>query len=140
VLGRLLLAILLTLGIAGCASVSSGAGDRPRVVASTTQLGDFARVVGGSAVDVHQILRPNTDPHEYEPRPSDVNATAGAKLVLASGSGLDAWMRKVLDEAGGKPRVLTIAPRGIRYRLDRDPTGGTTRATPRARSARSAAR
>ena len=27
--------------------------------------------------DVHQILQPNTDPHEYEPRPADVQAVAG---------------------------------------------------------------
>jgi zinc/manganese transport system substrate-binding protein len=120
-LRRLPLLAVLALGIAGCASASSGAGDRPRVVASTTQLGDFARVVGGSAVDVHQILRPNTDPHEYEPRPSDVNATAGAKVVILSGNRLDAWMGKVLDEAGGKPRVVTIAPASTPYRLDSDP-------------------
>jgi zinc/manganese transport system substrate-binding protein len=120
-LRRLPLVALLIFGAAGCASVSSGAGDRPRVVVSTTQLGDFARVIGGSAIDVHQILKPNTDPHEYEPRPSDVNATAGAKLVVLSGDGLDAWMHKVLEEAGGKPRVLTIAPAGTPYRLDGDP-------------------
>ena len=47
------------------------------VVATTTQLGDLARDVGGDAVDVHQILQPNTDPHEYEPRRRR-DATAGA--------------------------------------------------------------
>ena len=60
------------------------------VVATTTQLGDWSRAVGGDAVDVHQILQPNTDPHDYEPRPDDVEAAAGAKLVFASGDGLDA--------------------------------------------------
>ena len=49
----------------------------PDVVATTTQIGDWARAVGGDAVDVHQILQPNTDPHEYEPRPADVEAVAG---------------------------------------------------------------
>ena len=45
------------------------AGESAAVVATTTQIGDWARAVGGDAVSVHQILQPNTDPHEYEPRP-----------------------------------------------------------------------
>ena len=59
------------------------------VVATTTQIGDWVRVVGGDAVDVHQILQPNTDPHEYEPRPADVEATSGAKVVFENGDDLD---------------------------------------------------
>jgi zinc/manganese transport system substrate-binding protein/manganese/iron transport system substrate-binding protein len=33
------------------------------VVATTTQVADFVRNVGGRRVDVHQILHPNADPH-----------------------------------------------------------------------------
>ena len=80
---------------------------------------------------MHQILRPNTDPHEYEPRPDDVRATSGAKVVFENGLGLDGWMGKVVSSAGGD-----AARR--RPRLERRPTsspatrtGGTTRGTPR---------
>jgi zinc/manganese transport system substrate-binding protein len=98
--------------ISGCAgSMSSSNNDgRLQVVATTTQLGDFVRAVGGTAVDVHQILQPNSDPHDYEPRPSDVTATSTAKLVFLSGNRLDQWMTKVIGEAGGKPTVVTLAP------------------------------
>jgi ABC-type Zn uptake system ZnuABC Zn-binding protein ZnuA len=65
-------------------------------------------VVGGDAVDVHQILQPNTDPHEYEPRPDDVIATSGAAVVFESGDGLDEWMDKVVSQAGGDPRVVVL--------------------------------
>ena len=41
----------------------------PEVVATTTQIGDWTRAVAGDAARVHQILQPNTDPHDYEPRP-----------------------------------------------------------------------
>jgi ABC-type Zn uptake system ZnuABC Zn-binding protein ZnuA len=57
---------------------------------------------------VHQILRPGSDPHDYEPRPSDVQATANAKVVLLSGGNLDAWMGKVLDDAGGSPTRVVV--------------------------------
>src|SRR3954462_3398914 len=80
--------------LGGC----GGGSDKPVVVATTTQLGDFARVVGGEDVAVHQILKPNTDPHEYEPRPDDVKATANAKVVFANGDGLDGWVDKVVEQ------------------------------------------
>ena len=78
------------------------------MVATTTQLGDFARQVGGSSVAVHQILRPNTDPHEYEPRPADIVAAAKARVVFENGDKLDGWIRKVVDEAGGHPKVVDL--------------------------------
>src|SRR5207244_292506 len=75
-------AILLVL--VGCGSGGSSSRGLP-VVATTTQIGDWARQVGGPSVSVHQILRPNTDPHEYEPRPSDVVAASAARVVLENG-------------------------------------------------------
>jgi zinc/manganese transport system substrate-binding protein len=106
------LAVAVAAGLSGCGadSAASGSGSSLDVVATTTQLGDIVRAVGGSAVDVHQILQPNSDPHDYDPRPDDVKSTAGAKLVLESGNNLDKWMAEVVDEAGGSPNVVTIAP------------------------------
>jgi ABC-type Zn uptake system ZnuABC Zn-binding protein ZnuA/ABC-type Mn2+/Zn2+ transport system permease subunit len=95
--------------LAGCTDVGSSSGDRLAVVATTTQVADFARNVGGDQVDVYQILQPNTDPHEYEPRPSDVTATADAKLVLESGDELDAWMGKVVSESGADATVVDLS-------------------------------
>ena len=98
---------LATLALAGC-GVSSGGSHGLDVVATTTQIGDWARIVGGSDVSVHQLLQPNTDPHEYEPRPADVEATAQADLVLESGDRLDSWMEKVVSRSGGHPSVVDL--------------------------------
>jgi ABC-type Zn uptake system ZnuABC Zn-binding protein ZnuA/ABC-type Mn2+/Zn2+ transport system permease subunit len=108
-LGPQLLALLAVLVLAGCGAGSGGSG--LRVVATTTQIADWTRAVGGADVTVHQILRPNTDPHEYEPRPRDVEATAGAKVVFENGDELDHWMAKVVEQAGGKPRVVVLGER-----------------------------
>jgi zinc/manganese transport system substrate-binding protein len=99
---------IAALALAGCGNTASGDGDKAVVVATTTQIGDFARAVGGDAVAVHQILRPNSGPHEYEPRPDDVATTAGAKVVLANGDGLDGWIAKVVQQSGGSPEVVTL--------------------------------
>jgi zinc/manganese transport system substrate-binding protein len=97
--------------LAGCGTTGSSSSHAPQVVATTTQIGDWVRAVGGSDVTVHQILQPNTDPHEYEPRPADVEAAASARLVFENGDRLDAWMGKVLSQSGGHPGVVVLGDR-----------------------------
>ncbi len=78
------------------------------VVATTTQVGDFARHVAGRRAQVEQILRPNSDPHAYEPRPSDAAALTRARLVVRSGGDVDGWLRGLLDSAGRGAAVLNL--------------------------------
>jgi zinc/manganese transport system substrate-binding protein len=110
--------------LAGCSrgAVAGGTGHSIDVVATTTQIADWVRNVGGSAVTVHGVLHPNTDPHEYEPRPGDVEATAGAAVVFENGDGLDAWMAKVVQEAGGHPLVVDLGA-AVPVRLPGEATG-----------------
>ena len=108
---RALLAIsllALALPAAGCGSSSSSNSGQLDVVATTTQIGDWVGEVGGNAVSVHQILQPNTDPHEYEPRPQDVEDTAGADLVFLNGDNLDKWMGKVISDSGSGAKAVDL--------------------------------
>ncbi|HZO96912.1 MAG TPA: zinc ABC transporter substrate-binding protein [Gaiellaceae bacterium] len=109
-LGAAVAGLALALELAGCGGAGGGGG-RPLVVATTTEVADWARAVGGGAVTVHGLLRPSTDPHEYEPRPDDVVATAGAAVVLVSGGGVDSWMGKVVSAAGGDPLLVDLGAR-----------------------------
>jgi ABC-type Zn uptake system ZnuABC Zn-binding protein ZnuA len=102
------LLLVVAVFVAGCGSGSGDSGGRPVVVATTTQIGDFARQVGGADVVVHQILKPNTDPHDYEPRPADVTQTASAKVVFENGDNLDRWMGDIVKQSGGSPDVVDL--------------------------------
>jgi ABC-type Zn uptake system ZnuABC Zn-binding protein ZnuA/ABC-type Mn2+/Zn2+ transport system permease subunit len=96
--------IAAALALAGC---GGGEDDgRLRVVATTMQLQDFARQVGGDRVRVDGILGPDAEPHEYEPTPSDVDAIADADVVVRNGAGLDDWLDDLLENAGGDARQL----------------------------------
>ena len=100
---RLALLLVLSLPLAACgadrAASGSGAGSF-QIVATTTQMADFARNVAGARASVTEILSPNTDPHEYEVRPGDVKALAEGDLVLRSGGEADAWLDDALSAAG----------------------------------------
>ena len=112
-----LLALVLVL-LAGCRS--AGGGDaHVTVVATTTQVADLVRNVGGERISVHGILRPNSDPHAYEPRPSDATALAKADLVFRSGGDLDGWLDQIVDSAGGHADQVTLIDHV--HRLGDDP-------------------
>jgi zinc/manganese transport system substrate-binding protein len=113
----ILAAALLVAGPAAgsASSASTRPGGSLAVVATTTQLQDLVHNVGGSRVSVTGILEPNVDPHEYEPRPSDAVALHHARLIVESGAGLDAWMGKLIEEAGGDAPVF-VASSGLKIR------------------------
>ena len=109
-MSALLVSAALSVAVAaGCGNGDSEAsGAELTVVATTTQVADFVRNVGGNRVDVHGILGTNTDPHDYEPRPSDVAAIGDAPVVLKSGGDIDGWLDELIDNAGGDHRVVTL--------------------------------
>jgi ABC-type Zn uptake system ZnuABC Zn-binding protein ZnuA len=91
-----------------CGSSDGTRGSLPGVIATTTQVGDLAREVAGDRAQVRQLLGANSDPHEYEPRPSDVRAISGAAVVLRSGGDLDEWLTGVLRDAASEANVVTL--------------------------------
>ncbi|HEU5104491.1 MAG TPA: zinc ABC transporter substrate-binding protein [Solirubrobacterales bacterium] len=92
---------------AGCGT-AGGSSEKVDVVVTTTQLGDFAREVGGEAVAVDQILEPNSDPHDYEPRPSDVEGAASAEVIFASGDKLDGWIEEIVSDSGSDATLVDV--------------------------------
>jgi zinc/manganese transport system substrate-binding protein len=58
-------------------------------------LADLARQVGGSHVQVIDLIGPNGDPHHFEPKPEDLQKAAGASLYLVSGMGLETYLPKL---------------------------------------------
>ena len=119
-------AVAAAVVLAACGSTTPAATpEAPSVVVTTTVIADWVRVVGGDRVTVYQVLRPNTDPHEYEPRPSDVLQTADAKLVFENGDGLDHWMAGVVSQAGGSGTVVDLST-GLPERLPGEDAGAET--------------
>ncbi|HWT95411.1 MAG TPA: metal ABC transporter substrate-binding protein [Solirubrobacteraceae bacterium] len=78
------------------------------MAATTRQVADFARQVGGDRVAVRNIIPANADPHDFEPRPSDARAVADADVAVQSGGDLDAWLSGLLDNAGGDAERVSL--------------------------------
>jgi zinc/manganese transport system substrate-binding protein len=97
--------------------------DQLNVVASFSILGDLVRNVGGSNVNVTTLVGPDSDPHVYEPTPSDAKKVADARLVFVNGLGLEGWLPRLVQSAGNKATIITatkgIAP--LKLGSDADP-------------------
>jgi ABC-type Zn uptake system ZnuABC Zn-binding protein ZnuA len=101
-------ALLLT-SCGGAADSGAGGGEAAlTAVATTSQVADLVRNVGGARVEVEGILPPGGDPHAFEPRPSDAAALTDAPVVFRSGGDLDGWLDELLDNAGADADVVSL--------------------------------
>ena len=109
-------AVMLALVLSACGGGASSASSGPDVVATTTQIGDWARAVGGDAVARAPDPAARTPIRTSTSRgPHDVEAVADAKLVFESGDGLDALDgRRSISNAGGSPRVVDLGAKRAR--------------------------
>ena len=81
---------------AGASPVSTGsrAGSSAKedVVAAESFLADILRNVAGDRLVVGTLVPPDTDPHEYQPRPTDFARIREAKAFFVAGAGYEAWL------------------------------------------------
>src|SRR5688572_14268808 len=97
---------ILMLLLAAC-SGDDGDSDKPNVVAITTQIGDFAKNVGGDRIDLTIILKPNQDAHDFDFEPSQLRDIAGADVILRNGLGLDDFLDDALENTDAPVVVVS---------------------------------
>ena len=119
----MLMAALLT----GCGGDDDKSADtaesdgRLHVVATTGQVGDLVKNVGGDLVSVTVLMGPGIDPHQYKASAGDVERLRKADLVVYSGLHLEAKMAEVLERLGSRQATLAAAeaiPEGDLYSLN----------------------
>ena len=85
-----------------------------RVVATTGQIADAVRRVGGDRVDSHGLMGPGVDPHLYRASESDVTRLEAADAVFWNGLHLEAGISGVLE------RIAELGVHSIRVTDDID--------------------
>jgi len=108
-IGVAAVAVSMVLSACGLGSTNSpSSSGKLAVVAAEDFWGSLARQLGGDHVDVKSLIaNPDTDPHDYEPTPSDGRAIASARLVITNGIGYDPWTDNLLsaNKASGRDVV-----------------------------------
>jgi ABC-type Zn uptake system ZnuABC Zn-binding protein ZnuA len=109
-----LLSLLFCTGIVLLTACNQQAGQpsngaMPKVVATTTILGDVVSRVGGDLIELNILLPVGADPHGFDPTPQDVAVIADAEVVFANGLGLEVFLDNLIESAGAEDRVVFVS-------------------------------
>jgi ABC-type Zn uptake system ZnuABC Zn-binding protein ZnuA len=100
-------AALLALPLA----LASGAAQAAlRVVASTPDVADMTRQIGGDRVSVETIAEGSQDPHKVPVKPSFVTKLNRADALVVNGLGLEHAFLPALLEVASNPKILPTGP------------------------------
>lgn len=106
-------ALAAILALASCSSSAPAseqrAGDTLAVVATTTQLTDFAAQVGGDDIELTGLLQPGASAHHFDPTPADLAALGEADVLIVNGAGLDDFVEDAVEASGFDGELVTAA-------------------------------
>jgi manganese/zinc/iron transport system substrate-binding protein len=105
-------------GTAACAPPEPAASQgRLNVVTTVGMIRDVVQNVGGEHVHATGLMGPGVDPHLYKASEGDVRRLFRADVVFYGGLHLEAKMAEVLEEMGGRTRVVAVTDGIPRDRL-----------------------
>ena len=82
--------------------------NKVRVSSFSTILTEIAQQVGGDRVEITAHLKPGVDPHDFEPKPSDMKAVATADLVLLSAKHMEGYIGRLKEATGAKGAIVEV--------------------------------
>jgi manganese/zinc/iron transport system substrate-binding protein len=108
--------LAVALATCGCGAESASSGGpvegiedrRVQVVTTTNFVTDLVEQVGGDRVEVHGLMGPGVDPHQYKATAGDVARIGDADVVVSVGLHLEAKLGDVLEQAGETRPVVAV--------------------------------
>jgi len=116
--------LLLVLGITSCSvrqqttnsasdttatSPSSANSEKPKVVATSSVLCDITQEIAQDTIELTCLIPAGTDPHVYEPKPSDRKAIEQAQLILYNGYGFEPGLIKIIESSKNSASKVAVS-------------------------------
>lgn len=103
-------AILALMALAACSASSAGQ-DRPRVIVTTSILGDVVGRIAAGSIDLEVMIPAGVDPHDFSPSAQQVASISEADLIIANGLDLEEGLEDVLAQAKSEGlNVFEVGP------------------------------
>ncbi|MEA3136790.1 MAG: zinc transport system substrate-binding protein [Thermoplasmata archaeon] len=101
--------------LAGCAN-----GPHPDVMATFYPLVFFSEEIGGDGLSVGSVVKPGTEPHDYEPTTKDLDKIVHAKALVIQGAGFEGWLETAQDQAPDTRLIVASNGIGLHENPDED--------------------
>ena len=56
---------------------------------------DFTREIAGDFADIHLLLKPGAEPHEFEPTPLDIKILNNSDVFIFTNASMEEWAKKI---------------------------------------------
>ena len=102
----------LSLVLAACGGENTDTGSEEKegiVVATTGQIADTVKIIGGEHLQVTNLMGPGVDPHLYKATQSDVNKLDEAEVIFYNGLHLEGQMQDIFNQMAEQKTVLAVA-------------------------------
>ncbi|WP_255298380.1 metal ABC transporter solute-binding protein, Zn/Mn family [Brevibacillus dissolubilis] len=127
--------LLVSMVVAGCgtgttpaspAAATPSADGVWHVTVTTGMVGDIVKQVGGTHVEVTQLMGPGVDPHLYKASQGDIKRIDEADLVFYSGLHLEGKLVDIFEKIGRQKPVLSVTDSIPKELLHASPDGVTS--------------
>jgi len=79
-----------------------------KVVATTGQVADILKNLGGEHLEVTGLMGPGVDPHLYNAAPADIERLAGADMIFYNGLHLEGRMADVFEQLANRKPTFAV--------------------------------
>lgn len=125
ILVGLVLLLMSALILSGCGNAkvntqssnigsSADSGKKLTVYTSFYPMYDLTKKIGGDKINLKNLVPAGTEPHDWEPTPSDMGNLEKADVLIYNGAGMESWMDKVLKSINNKKLVTVEASKGLK--------------------------
>ncbi|ERN42964.1 ABC-type metal ion transport system, periplasmic component/surface adhesin [Rubidibacter lacunae KORDI 51-2] len=87
--------------------------DTLQVVTTFLPVTQFTKAVVGDRAEVVQLLPANIGPHDYQAKPTDVQAIAKADVLVKNGLEIEFFLEDPIDNAGNEALVVIDTSEGV---------------------------
>lgn len=105
----ILILLIASFTLFGCTNKKeNSSNEKIKVMVTIYPLKEFAESIGGDKIEVETMVKPGSEPHDFEPKAKDLADLNNAKIFVYNGLGMEDWLDKVVGTIEDKEKVQVV--------------------------------
>ena len=110
-----LLIVLIVFSFSGCSKSENLEGkavsNSGKIVVSVSfnPITELTKAIGGDKVEIHTIIPPGTEPHDFEIKAKDLKVLSKSNVFIYNGLDMEPWAEKAIEVVDNKNLIIAVA-------------------------------